>query len=714
KVDALLGSFNLTTLLSEERAQVHTDSFQGNNSAGPYQLKYSPILDGTEQVRVDGQLKKLGVDYTLEYNTGVLYFQSTMLIPATSLIEVSYEYAGYGQNPGLLTGMRGELPLGKAGRLGATYIAQTSRVGSSSTDSLQRTDRFIGENRPMELQLQYRPVKKINLITVDGVPQTEGKDYTVTNLSSGVISFLKIVPAPPGLATDAAANVIVEYEVDNSDTTTSGGDRSILGLDGSFNLGKTSIIGLQFAHSSSATSGGGNALSLRGNTNLGNLSLGFNLRDSSDTFSAIESVGFQQRERAIDGNLEYKPVEHIRLTASMSSSKRPYTSYTSGSSSSDTSDTVEKMLNALQNSFGVVFDYPNLPRLEFGHQSYRTNGSSTDTASAITNMRLQYTPFNGFNFSANLDHTANNDYSSLGGSATSFTQRYNASYTPGSRFSVQADFTNSNLHSRTLSAATTTTSSESDTGSDVTVSNAANRATSGNLTMTYSPFSFATLTASYRVADSGSGTGGFSNGYYSSSYSNGSYMNTGSYSVGNSYTGDYYSSYSSYSSSSSLYNSSSYSTYTSSKLAALMRSRETTDTTDTSSTTTTTTDTDSTRIRNISRSIGLQLNPLERLNLSFTFGHDLQEGVLTGSNSVSTNVAMAFNYTPMNLVSLNGQLTRQRYTFIGAGGSSSSNIAALGTQIGPWNKLTLALNLQSMTSDTGLSTTSTTTTGSTS
>ncbi|MDH7570267.1 MAG: hypothetical protein QHJ73_11870, partial [Armatimonadota bacterium] len=252
KVDGTWGKLGLSTLLSEERAKVATDVFTGNNSPGPYTLRYSPVVDGTEQVRVDGQRKKFGVDYTIQYDTGILMFQThdqTTIIPATSTVEVSYEYAGYGSAPGILAGVRAQLPVGNVGQFGVTYISQMSRLdGSGGGTGNRYTDQWIGNNTPMVLYLQYRPVAEILSVMVDGVPQTEGVDYKVQSLDAGVITFLRVVPAPPGSLLDAPANVVVEYRVANTSATPNAqGDKSILGLDGTMKLGSAATLGVQFA-----------------------------------------------------------------------------------------------------------------------------------------------------------------------------------------------------------------------------------------------------------------------------------------------------------------------------------------------------------------------------------------------------------------------------------------------------------------------------------
>ena len=115
----------------------------------------------------------------------------------------------------------------------------------------------------------------------------------------------QVVPAPPGVLTDAAPNVIVEYEVVPTTSPSAVGDRGIFGLDGQYRFGKNTNLTMHFAHSGGASDRTGNALSIRGTTTLGSLTLGLNFRDVGRNFSAIESVGFQQKERALEGSRVY-------------------------------------------------------------------------------------------------------------------------------------------------------------------------------------------------------------------------------------------------------------------------------------------------------------------------------------------------------------------------------------------------------------------------
>ncbi|MFN3690976.1 MAG: hypothetical protein ACK4UU_08650, partial [Fimbriimonadales bacterium] len=76
----------LRYIRSETKAAARTITIPGNDSAGPYYLQGSQLVDGSERVQVDGVEKRRGEDYTLDYFGGILRFRDGMIIPRTSTI----------------------------------------------------------------------------------------------------------------------------------------------------------------------------------------------------------------------------------------------------------------------------------------------------------------------------------------------------------------------------------------------------------------------------------------------------------------------------------------------------------------------------------------------------------------------------------------------------------------------------------------------------
>src|SRR5438093_8704052 len=72
------------------------DWFEGHaDSNGPYQLRYGPVIRGSEQVFVAGVLQQTNRDYFIQYDRGVIQF--TRLILSTEHIRVVYRQVKDGQ-----------------------------------------------------------------------------------------------------------------------------------------------------------------------------------------------------------------------------------------------------------------------------------------------------------------------------------------------------------------------------------------------------------------------------------------------------------------------------------------------------------------------------------------------------------------------------------------------------------------------------------------
>ncbi|MFO7947278.1 MAG: hypothetical protein R6V19_10710, partial [Armatimonadota bacterium] len=104
----------LRAFRSEDKGVTRNQTIQGNNTAGPYFLTYTPIIDGSEVVKVGEEVQEFGEDYRLDYQSGQLWFEvgdnPPKIIPDTQVISVSYQSAGYGADVGTLTGYRAEMP----------------------------------------------------------------------------------------------------------------------------------------------------------------------------------------------------------------------------------------------------------------------------------------------------------------------------------------------------------------------------------------------------------------------------------------------------------------------------------------------------------------------------------------------------------------------------------------------------------------------------
>ncbi len=101
-----------------------------------YQLD-PPILPGSEKVKVDDKEKTRGVDYYINYETGILYFYDEHLagVYSDSLVVIDYE-SSESSNLQNMLGLRGRYHQTENFSLGATYL--------SNTDAKSKTRPNIG------------------------------------------------------------------------------------------------------------------------------------------------------------------------------------------------------------------------------------------------------------------------------------------------------------------------------------------------------------------------------------------------------------------------------------------------------------------------------------------------------------------------------------------------------------------------------------------
>ncbi len=99
-----------------------------SSAAGSYYLGQPDITEGSEKVMVDGQQWTRGVDYTIDYRSGVLTF--TRALPADADIRVTYEYRPlFSIAQKAVLGTRAEMPLGQRGKVGTSVFYRSEGTG---------------------------------------------------------------------------------------------------------------------------------------------------------------------------------------------------------------------------------------------------------------------------------------------------------------------------------------------------------------------------------------------------------------------------------------------------------------------------------------------------------------------------------------------------------------------------------------------------------
>jgi len=368
-------SGDLVLVTFETPSQIVTDVFQGNNSPGPYFLRRSPIIEGSEQVRVDERPLRRGVDYTIDYNYGQIMFATP--IPPTSTIAVSYESVGYG-GVGRFIGFRSNWRTGENSRLGITFLTQN--VPFTVTEKAERfREEFLGTGTTGPFLLQVRPVAfGSEKVFVNGIQQTRDLHYQI-NYQQGIVTFLQPVPA--------GAIVVVEYYRAAATRATVGTLR-LIGLDWNGEIARVGRLSWQFGMSS-----GGDRNGWASEIRLGNETrrLAYNLRWQrvGKGFTRVENTDFFRNDSGLSADLRYELLQGLGLALSWQSSKTAGGRYFGIGSLDSVSESRNRDL-----SLRLDFERPKLPRLQFSHQrlrsSYGSGETGTETAKIFTTLYLGY------------------------------------------------------------------------------------------------------------------------------------------------------------------------------------------------------------------------------------------------------------------------------------------------------------------------------------
>ncbi|HSV72793.1 MAG TPA: hypothetical protein VLH79_03445 [Chthonomonadales bacterium] len=334
----VMPGLRLTSLISNTRGQSRTITVNGANRSGPYFVYAGMVVEGSERVRVNDREMVKGEDYTLDPYTGELNFLKGLIVHEFDTIAVSFETFGFGQPAGLLTGWRADLSAIRGVNMGVTYLSQESRQRGLATRT--RTEQFFGYNNPnapysLEFQVDVTLVRdgQGNVIgatprhpmtvTAGGIPQVYGADFVVDPLLPNRVFFKLPIPSTQ----------IVRITYVPATAGDNPGDRSVIGFDAGWQLGGLGMVTAELAQSRLDLAGqgvGGSAWQVRGDMKLAGDKVRWNwsLRDIQSRFTGIESAGFRRADRGLSMSLEYAPTAALRLNAGLERSRRPSFQYT--------------------------------------------------------------------------------------------------------------------------------------------------------------------------------------------------------------------------------------------------------------------------------------------------------------------------------------------------------------------------------------------------
>jgi hypothetical protein len=521
---------------TREKGVVRNQTFSGNDTAGPYYLTYTPVIEGSEVVKVNEKYMKLGQDYKLDYDAGQLWFEGTdgkaTIISASDTIAVSYQSLGYlNQGPGELYGLRAEMPLlDERMWLGFTTLQQVSSGSTSAADTVgYQEDIYTGSGSTGPFDTNFRPIiadgtsvvykgerkiiDKALTVLVDGSEQVEGTDYDA-NRPIGRVIFRRVVP-PTSL-------VIIHYYYDISSEQKSG-DKKLWGMDMTYALRRGTNLTMDWAHSGPDADSTGNALSTSLDVTRGKLHLLGEYRNIDPTFSYVDSVGFRKREKGVNIGGEWQATDNIDVSFRRSqadsdtglsfgysgySGYSGYNSYTSAAAARAQATTNPKTfsVSSVRNELGLRFSFPDWPNLNYQHSTMSNTGGSSGNSDYSTDAwNLDWSPSGSkLTLRASLNNTSQANIASASTSATE------AKRTGSNSRQFQGSVT----YSPTQALSLTASLSQNRSSAIETV----NRSTSSNsqLSLNWRPSQKLTVDVSHNSSKS---DGRVSSSYYSSTYS---------------------------------------------------------------------------------------------------------------------------------------------------------------------------------------------------
>lgn len=389
----------MVALYSQTRGTVRTVTINGTDSSGPYYLSSSQIIDGSEKVRVDGAEKRRGIDYEIDTFAGMLTFKEGIIIPRSSVIEVSYESQGYNDGEGTLQGYRVESAVTNALTLGFMKLDQTQK---NSGTLRTKTDQFYGYNNPLApYELQYA-VQLGSLIQalVDGIPQIRGTkrgegDFFLDEQSSYRIYFNRAVPST------SLIKITYIPRVESS----AAGSGSVTGYDANWKLGSWGKLSYANASSSSLKNGlpiAGSGQSLKMETEFGKLRWLGSLKDVDDNFTPVESVGFRRQERGMRNELIYTDRAYgMRYLDERYKVPSYYSNYST--TTGTTTDAYDP--ETVMQSADAHWQLPAGPMLKVGWKSIANTGSSVGDSKQNSSSIGMSKDFNAVNLSLDFVNT---------------------------------------------------------------------------------------------------------------------------------------------------------------------------------------------------------------------------------------------------------------------------------------------------------------------
>jgi len=436
----------LTALVSTSKAPTKQVVVPGNNTAGPYYLNAFPIDLDSVRVRVDDTDVPRDA-YVVDAYAGTITFLGGRTVPQTSVLRVHFAVRAEGLSGGTLYGARVTHRFSGGHSLGLTAMSQ--ETGSPEGPADLETGRERMDDWPVghadsagPYQLRYGPViRGTERVFVGGVLQQAGIDY-VMDADRGVIQFARLVPYTEPI------RVIYRQRV----TAAAEPAGQIVGVDGTFRLGKSAHVTAQLARSIGGRESTGNALTIEGKVGLledekrqPRLRLGAAVKSIDPGFSPLDAGSFLRNDRGLSLDGEFAVNPYVRVYSRWQQSRRP-----SGTGHSFAG----AILTARELVSGASVRYPGWPTLTIQSSRLDQDGQSGDSRQATDSVRLD---LDRRRFRAAAEwgrgETEGQPFAYLGASsvapASTETARLSLGYTPSDRLSLSANGVVSDIRSLT-------------------------------------------------------------------------------------------------------------------------------------------------------------------------------------------------------------------------------------------------------------------------
>jgi len=154
--DLPVKSEKLTIKYNYYNVSSESEVITGFDSRGPYQMKQYPVVKNSEYIEVDGKQNYRDLDYTVDYYTGKITFNTK--INAASKINAIYNY--------VIHTAPSTVPSKSSFSLGATYLKESAKKGSS-TATITIVEAHKGSELANNLlSLKHFPLDPSQIITV--------------------------------------------------------------------------------------------------------------------------------------------------------------------------------------------------------------------------------------------------------------------------------------------------------------------------------------------------------------------------------------------------------------------------------------------------------------------------------------------------------------------------------------------------------------------